>query len=52
MELPIDGIYIDKIANGYLIRIDYEPDGDDYKTEKFFFNTVGEVLTFIETNLD
>ena len=50
--LEIDEVNIAMIANGHLVRVEYKEDGDDWRREKFFFDTIDEVLAFIETNLD
>ena len=51
-ELKIDRFVTSIIGNGYLVRVDFESDGDEYKDDKFFFDTADEVLAFLETNLD
>ena len=53
MEMEVDGAYISKIANGYTVRIEFDPGNDDeYVREKFYFENTDEVLAFLETNLD
>ena len=50
--MEIDGVYISKIANGWTVRVEFDPGSDDeYVQEKYYFSTVNEVLAFIETNL-
>ena len=39
MELELDSIHISIIANGYIVRLDVEGEGDEWKTEKFYFST-------------
>ena len=51
--MEIDRINIRKIANGWIVDMEYDTgNDDDWVHEKFYFATIVEVLAFIETNLD
>ena len=54
-DLQIENILINSIANGNTVRvslIDNEADDqrDRWTSEEFYFESLGEVLAFLETN--
>ena len=51
-ELKIARININLVSNGYYIRVEFDDNDDDWRIDKFIFETKDEVLAFLETNLD
>lgn len=53
MLVEIDRINIRKIANGWIVDIEFDADTDDeWLHEKFYFATIEEVVNFIISNKD
>ena len=51
-ELKIARVIISIAANGYGVRVEFEEVGDEWKVDKYVFNTLLEVFAFLKTNLD
>ena len=49
-RLEIAYINIVEMPAGHLVRVEWAD--DDLKADKFYFDTIDEVLAFLETNLD